>query len=174
MLPQEHCSNINWFFSLWRQQLRLQLQLRLWPRLPSFLAKTCNKANYGEGQGSWAGQGLHNNNADADPFSQIFSFFLYFLFCGSAKAAKINYDIMIYKISRKWCGLFSPPLPSHLLPPLSSCLLAEWAWAWAWAWPQLDYTHKHTHTLAQAGRIRRLYLWRNQRCNFQPTMGKVL
>lgn len=22
-------------------------------------------------------------------------------------AAKINYDIMIYKISRKWCGLFS-------------------------------------------------------------------
>jgi len=24
-----------------------------------------------------------------------------------AKAAKINYDIMIYKISRKWCGLFS-------------------------------------------------------------------
>lgn len=45
-------------------------------------------------------------------------------------AAKINYDIMIYKINRKWCGLFSC---YSLPPPLCLCLsccgqLEEGAW----------------------------------------------
>lgn len=105
MLPQEHCSNINWFLSVCQAG--------------GFLAKDADADFSSDRNGTSSSNG--NSYVDVDVCVNVkrrrgclLSFVL--------RAAKINYDIMIYKISRKWRGLFSS-FPSFPLPLSASLVL---------------------------------------------------